>query len=106
LAVFEPAVREELGKELTSERCKISYSNGRSVTVPSWLISERGHRLFSALGRITEAARSRQEVVKAFKRVRLVPEELVEIFERTTGYQRSPNEDKVLSAKSEVHVGE
>lgn len=86
LSIFEPNVRENLPHELNSERTTVRYVNGRKVLVPTWLCRERGHDLLHALTGITPAARSREELVKAFKRVRLVPAELKEIFEKTIGY--------------------
>jgi predicted ATPase len=85
MRIFEPKVRENLPHELSSEQMAVRYANGREVQVPIWLCSERGHDLLHALAGITPAARTREELVKAFRRVRMVPDELREIFERTIG---------------------
>ena len=86
MRLYGPKVLEHIRKEdLDPDLVSVRYVNGVEVIVPVWLHKVQGHKLVHALSGITSVARNTNELILAFKRTKLVPEELRDVLRAAVG---------------------
>jgi AAA domain, putative AbiEii toxin, Type IV TA system len=80
-ALLEPALSGLTSTEKSS--LSVSFTNGKIVNYPRWMIDRRGHDLLPAYQAALGGPKliSPPRLIRSLSRVRLLPEELAEIFE-------------------------